>query len=93
MVKIKADSEEFKKLVDNFNDCLKIYNESIDDYFMEFRKHQGWFGSFGEEYYNNLLSKEEIYTSFGKTLNDFLDMLLNAYQELEKSNAATKEIS
>ena len=90
--KINIDSEKFKDLILNFNNCIKIYNDSISEFFNLIKSNPTWGGFVGDEYILNLVNKKRDYIQFGNELSKFSSLLSSAYDELESSNIKTGDI-
>ena len=90
--KINIDSDKFKDLIINFNNCIKIYNDSISEYFNLIKSNPTWIGFVGDEYISNIVNKKNVYLRFGNDLKRFSGLLSSAYNELEDFNKITGDI-
>ena len=54
MAIIKANTDEFKKLIDDFDSCVKNYNQAIESFFKTIEDSRGiaWEGDAAKEYYD-----------------------------------------
>lgn len=77
MAIIKANTVEFKKLIDDFDSCVKNYNQAIESFFNTIEESRGiaWEGDAAQKYYDKAQRDKTIYTDYGDELNIFSSTL------------------
>lgn len=77
MAIIKANTDEFKKIIDDFDSCVKNYNQAIESFFKTIEDSRGiaWEGDAAKEYYDKAQIDKLVYTDFGDELNIFSSTL------------------
>lgn len=92
MAIIKANTEEFEKLIVDFNSCIKNYNQAIESFFktIEDSREIVWKGDAAQEYYDKAQIDKSVYTDYGEELNIFCstlsDTCVNLNDTIRKSS-------
>lgn len=92
MAIIKANTEEFEKLIVDFNSCIKNYNQAIESFFktIEDSREIVWKGDAAQEYYDKAQIDKSVYTDYGDELNIFCstlsDTCVNLNDTIRKSS-------
>lgn len=79
MTTIKANTDEFKKLIADFDFCVKNYNQDIESFFktIEDSREVVWKGDAAQEYYDKAQTDKLVYTDYGEELNIFSSTLFD----------------
>lgn len=85
MNNIKADTDKMEILVSKFNDCVKIYNQSIEDFFNYMIKNTAWVGNDSEEYKALCASDKPNYVEYGQSLLSLKNSLEDVTDLLKKT--------
>lgn len=92
MAIIKANTEEFEKLIVDFNSCIKNYNQAIESFFktIEDSREIVWKGDAAQEYYDKAQIDKSVYTDYGDELDIFCstlsDTCVNLNDTIRKSS-------
>lgn len=77
MATIKANTDDFEKLIVDFDSCVKNYNQAIELFFKTIEDSRGvvWDGYAAQEYFDKAQVDKLIYTDYGDELNIFCSTL------------------
>lgn len=77
MATIKANTDDFEKLIVDFDSCVKNYNQAIELFFKTIEDSRGvvWDGDAAQEYFDKAQVDKLIYTDYGDELNIFCSTL------------------
>lgn len=87
MAIIKANTDEFEKLIDDFDSCVKNYNQAIESFFKTIEDFRGvvWEGDAAQKYYDKVQVDKSVYTDYGDELNVFCSSLSDTCIDLNNT--------
>ena len=89
MVYIKQNTLLYQELISSLDADLKLFNQYIDEYFSLIKQvtetTHSWSGSVADEFIESLLSTRDNYVDFSDNISDFISVLSNSSDELNKT--------
>lgn len=92
MAIVKANTDEFEKLIADLDYCIKNYNQAVESFFKIIEDSRGvvWEGDAAQAYYDKTQVDKLIYINYGDELNIFCstlsDTCVNLHDTIRKSS-------
>ena len=91
MAKINVDIVKLRTLVADFDKCVSSYKMSVDSFFGEIKKFNGWEGDAADQYLSNAIVESVKYVIFGDSLQGFVSLVNDIINNLEATlNSSAK---